>query len=60
MTIGTTTIANNGQVTFGFGALSELAGALGGLKIERAMICTDRGLRDAGLLDELLAEGGTE
>lgn len=56
MTIGTTTITNNAQSRFGYGALSEIGNALPGLSIERPMVCSDQGLREAGLIDRLLSE----
>ena len=54
--IGTTTVTNNAQSRFGYGALSEIADALPGLGIARPMVCSDRGLREAGLIDRLLAD----
>ena len=54
--IGTTTITNNAQSRFGFGALSGICDALSGLGIKRPLICSDKGLRDVGLIDRLLDE----
>tara|TARA_B100000029_G_scaffold331592_1_gene323866 strand:- start:3416 stop:4576 length:1161 start_codon:yes stop_codon:yes gene_type:complete len=54
--IGTTTITNNAQSRFGFSALSEIGAALSGLGVDRPLICSDTGLREAGLIDRLLSE----
>lgn len=53
MALGTATVANNGNVRFGFGALNELGSGLSELQICRPLICTDTGIVEAGLLDAL-------
>jgi len=42
MSIGTTTIANNGQVRFGLGALAEITDGLCDLNVRRRpLVCSD-------------------
>ncbi len=53
-TLGTTSIANNGRVCFGFGALAEIADGMGEFNLRRPLVCSDPGLRRAGLLQRLL------
>ena len=54
--LGTTTIANNGQVRFGFGAIAEIGDQLRTLGVQRPLVCSDKGLVDAGLVARLLRE----
>ncbi len=44
------------RIQFAFGAVAELAGELKRLEIERPLLITDAGVRDAGLVDRLLAQ----
>ncbi len=55
MSIGTTTIANDGQVRFGYGALPHLTQAIDELEIVRPLLCTDRGIGQAGLLEQAVS-----
>ena len=54
--LGTTTIANNGQVRFGFGAVAEIGDHLRSLGVQRPLVCCDKGLVEAGLVARLLRE----
>ena len=51
---GTVTIANNAPSIFGFGAIGQLSSALQDLGISRPLVCTDVGIINSGLLDQVL------
>jgi 4-hydroxybutyrate dehydrogenase len=54
MTFGSLTISNNAPSRFGFGALAGISADLTALNIQKALICTDKGIIAAGALDKLL------
>ena len=52
----TTTIGNNATSIFGFGCVSKIGPSLNTLGISRPLICTDKGIIEAGLLNKITAE----
>jgi 4-hydroxybutyrate dehydrogenase len=54
MSLGTLSIANNGNTVYGKGAINHLSKSLLALGASRPLIITDRGILNAGLLEKLL------
>ena len=52
MSIGTLTIANNGNTIFGNGSVSEVSAQLEGLGVTKPFVVTDQGIADSGLLEK--------
>ena len=52
MSIGTLSIANNGNTIFGNGSVSEVSAQLEGLGVTRPFVITDQGIADSGLLEK--------
>ncbi len=52
MSIGTLSIANNGNTIFGNGSVSEVSAQLEGLGVTKPFVVTDQGIADSGLLEK--------
>ena len=52
MSIGTLSIANNGNTIFGNGSVSEVSAQLEGLGVTKPFVVTDQGIAESGLLEK--------
>ncbi len=52
MSIGTLSIANNGNTIFGNGSVSEVSAQLEGLNVTKPFVVTDQGIAESGLLEK--------
>ena len=52
MSIGTLSIANNGNTIFGNGSVSEVSAQLEGLTVTKPFVVTDQGIAESGLLEK--------
>ena len=52
MSIGTLSIANNGNTIFGNGSVSEVSAQLEGLGVTKPFVVPDQGIADTGLLEK--------
>ena len=52
MSIGTLSIANNGNTIFGNGSVSEISAQLEGLGVTKPFVVTDQGIAESGLLEK--------
>ncbi len=52
MSIGTLSIANNGNTIFGNGSVSEVSAQLEGLNVTKPFVFTDQGIAESGLLEK--------
>ncbi len=52
MSIGTLSIANNGNTIFGNGSVSEVSAQLDGLGVTKPFVVTDQGIAESGLLEK--------
>ena len=52
MSIGTLSIANNGNTIFGNGSVSEVSAQLEGRNVTKPFVVTDQGIAESGLLEK--------
>ncbi len=52
MSIGTLSIANNGNTIFGNGSVSQVSAQLEGLNVTKPFVVTDQGIAESGLLEK--------